>query len=407
MRRAGRARAAVALTLLLAACSTAPPRPASRAPLPPGPASPPVPTLPVTPPPEPAFTPGRWTDLPGWNSDDARDSLAAFRKGCVALATRAPWQSSCAALATLPAPATAAAARAFFEQWLQPWRVTLRETTGAETTAGLVTGYYEPMLRGSRTRAGAYTVPLYGVPDDLVTIELGDLYPALKGERVRGRLVGRKVVPYPDRAGIDRGQGPRGKELLWVDSAIDAFFLQIQGSGRVKLPDGHVVRVAYADVNGHPYRAIGRVLVERGDLAVADATLPNIRAWLAAHPQQRDELLNANPSVVFFREEALPDPALGPKGSLGVPLTAGRSIAIDPRQLPLGAPVYLAVKDPDGLPIDRLVLAQDTGGAIRGTLRADFFFGLGPDAGDKAGRMRSQGEFWLLWPKSAAPPMKP
>lgn len=307
----------------------------------------------------------------------------------------------------MPAQATAVTVRAFFEQWLQPWRVSLRDASGAETVAGLVTGYYEPILRGSRTRGGAYAVPLYGVPDDLVTIDLGDLYPTLKGERVRGRLVGRKVVPYPDRAGFGRGQGPKGKELIWVDSAVDAFFLQVQGSGRVRLPDGQVVRVAYADVNGHPYRAIGRVLVERGDLTLADATAPNIRTWLTAHPQQRDEILNSNPSVVFFREEPLPDPTLGPKGSLGVPLTAGRSIAVDPRQLPMGAPVYLVVNDPDGLPLDRLMLAQDTGGAIRGTLRADFFFGLGPEAGDKAGRMRGDGRFWLLWPRNAAAPSKP
>ncbi|RZL90824.1 MAG: murein transglycosylase, partial [Variovorax sp.] len=315
------------LALAIAGCTTTPrPSPPASPPVP----TPTAPTVPVTPPPvaslpapEPSFTLARWSELPGWGSDDAREALGAFRRGCVALASRAPWPPVCTAVAAVPAQATATAARAFFEQWLQPWRVTLREAAGTEIATGLVTGYYEPILRGSRTRTGAFTVPLYGVPDDLVTIDLGELYPALKGERVRGRLVGRKVVPYPDRAGISRGQGPKGRELLWVDSAIDAFFLQIQGSGRVRLPDGQVVRIAYADVNGHPYRAIGRVLVERGLLPLADATAPNIRAWLAAHPQQREEILEANPSVVFFREEPLPDPNVGPKGSLGVPLTAG------------------------------------------------------------------------------------
>jgi membrane-bound lytic murein transglycosylase A len=383
-----------AALLLLAACSTTPPAPA--------PPSVPPPVVP-----EPRFTPAGWAALPGWDSDDAREAFAAFRSGCAALRARAPWQASCAAALAAARPATAATARAFFQQWLQPWQVTTTDTLGVPVDTGQVTGYYEPVLRGTRRRDAQHSVPLYGVPDDLVTIELGELYPALQGERVRGRLVGRKVVPYPDRAAVARGEGPKGREIVWVDSALDAFFLQIQGSGRVELPGGETVRLAYADVNGHPYRAIGRVLVERGELTLEQATLPGIKAWLAAHPARVEEVLNTNPSVVFFREEPLPDPAVGPRGALGVPLTAGRSIAIDPRQLPLGAPVFLGVLDPDGLPLNRLVMAQDTGGAIRGPLRADFFFGLGPQAGERAGRMRSSGRFWLLWPRDAPPPMKP
>lgn len=387
--------AAAALLSLLAACGTTT-RP---------PPAPPPPVVDFVP--QPQFTPVGWDALPGWPVDDAREAFDAFLKGCIALANRAPWQASCAAARALPRPADAATARAFFEQHLQPWQVTTTDASGARVETGQVTGYYEPELRGSRKPDARYTVPLYGVPDDLVTIELGDLYPALKGERVRGRLVGRKVVPYPDRAAIDRGEGPRGKELLWVDSAIDAFFLQVQGSGRVRLPDGQVVRLGYADQNGHPYRSIGRVLVERGELTVEQATMDGIRAWLTANPGRRDEIFAANPSVVFFREEKITDPSLGPRGALGVPLTAGRSIAIDSRNLPLGAPLYLAATHPDGSPLERLVMGQDTGGAIRGVLRADYFFGTGSAAGEQAGRMRSQGRLWLLWPKLAEPPRKP
>lgn len=395
---------AITMATLLAACGTPPPRS-------PGPPKSPVPPAVVTPPvdfvPQPVFTPVGWAQLPGWARDDLRGAFAAFRAGCATLRTRAPWQGACAQQVQEGASPAPAAIRAFFERWFQPWEVTTTDPGGARVDSGIITGYYEPLLRGSRRKEGAYTIPLYGVPDDLVTIDLGELYPALKGERVRGKLVGRRVVPYADRAGIERGSGPKGKEIVYVDSAVDAFFLQVQGSGRVKLTDGTTIRVAYADQNGHPYRAIGRVLVDRKELTVEQATAPGLRAWLAANPSRAREILDANPSYVFFREEAIKDPSLGPRGALGVPLTAGRSVAIDPRNLPLGAPLFLATTTPEGQPLERLVMAQDTGGAIRGIVRADYFTGLGPEAGDLAGRMRAPGRLWLLWPKDAGAPMKP
>jgi len=407
-RRLGLAIAAAIATLaLLAGCGSAPSR--TTPPAPPRP-SPPSPAPPVPAPefvPQPVFTAIPWAGLPGWNRDDAREAFAAFRSGCAALRTRAPWQAACAAALAETRTLTAPQAREFFERLFQPWQVTTTDASGAVVDSGTITGYFEPVLRGSRKREGRYTVPLYGVPDDLVTIDLGELYPALKGERVRGRLVGKRVVPYADRAGIARGEGPRGKEIVWVDSAVDAFFLHVQGSGRVQLPNGEVIRVAYADQNGHPYRAIGRVLVEKQELTVEQATAPGLAAWIAQHPERADEILNANPSFVFFREEAIADPKRGPRGALGVPLTAGRSVAIDPRNLPLGAPLFLATQWPDGSPLERLVMGQDTGGAIRGIVRADFFTGLGPEAGDRAGRMRAPGRLWLLWPRDAGVPMKP
>jgi membrane-bound lytic murein transglycosylase A len=173
----------------------------------------------------------------------------------------------------------------------------------------------------------------------------------------------------------------------------------------VRLPDGSVLRLAYADVNGQPYMSIGRYLVDRGEMTLEQVSMPSLRAWLAAHPERQAEVFNANPSVVFFKEEPLLDPAMGPRGSLGVPLTAGRSLAIDPRLLPLGAPVYLATTHPlTHQPLARLMLGQDTGGAIRGALRADLFWGLGAEAGEAAGVMREQGAFWLLWPADQEPP---
>lgn len=405
MRRALTVAASVAVLAILSGCSSAPPRPA---PTPQAPAPTPPPAVPAPEfVPQPVFNAMSWLQVPGWSRDDARDAFTAFRTGCAALRARAPWQASCAEALTETRQLNVVQARAFFEKWFQPWQVTTTDATGAIVDSGTITGYFEPVLNGSRRRDARYTVPLFGVPDDLVTIDLGELYPALKGERVRGRLVGKRVVPYADRAGIARGEGPRGKELVWVDSAVDAFFLHIQGSGRVKLPNGETIRVAYADVNGHPYRAIGRVLVEKQELTVEQATAPGLKAWLAQHPTRADEIFNANPSFVFFREEAIADPSRGPRGALGVPLTAGRSVAIDPRNLPLGAPLFLATTAPDGAPLERLVMAQDTGGAIRGVVRADFFTGLGPEAGDRAGRMRAPGRLWILWPREAGAPMKP
>jgi membrane-bound lytic murein transglycosylase A len=230
------------------------------------------------------------------------------------------------------------------------------------------------------------------------------LYPELKNMRLRGRLVGNKVVPYLSRAEMAQSGALAGKELLWVDDSIDAFFLQVQGSGRVQLTDSkETVRVAYADQNGHPYKSIGRYLVDKGELTLDRASAQNIKAWFFANPGRQQELLNANPSYVFFKEEKLTDPNKGPKGALGVPLTAQRSIAIDPQFVPLGAPVFLATTQPGKeIPLQRLMMAQDTGGAIRNAVRADYFWGFGADAGEKAGKMKQRGMMWVLLPKAMA-----
>jgi membrane-bound lytic murein transglycosylase A len=277
---------------------------------------------------------------------------------------------------------------------------------GAEPR-GRVTGYYEPLLRGSRTRVAPYLVPLYRPPADLLTVELSSLVPELAGKRLRGRLQqterGTRVVPYWSRAELTE-ERLRGAELLWVDDAVEAFFLQVQGSGRIRLADGSTVRVGYADSNGHPYRSIGRVLVERGEMAVEQASMQAIAAWARENPRRAADLLNQNPSYVFFRELPLGDPAAGPVGALGVPLTPGYSVAVDPRFIPLGAPLVLGTVHPvGGEPLQRLMLAQDTGGAIRGPLRFDFFWGFGAEAAAPAGRQRHDAQAWLLVPRGVRP----
>jgi membrane-bound lytic murein transglycosylase A len=243
---------------------------------------------------------------------------------------------------------------------------------------------------------------LHGVPGDMLTIDLAGLYPELKGMRLRGRIAGNKVVPYFSRAELMQADRLAGRELLWVDDPVDAFFLQVQGSGRVQLAEaGETVRLAYADQNGHPYRSIGRYLVDKGEMTLDQASAQNIKAWIAANPGRRQEVLNANPGYVFFKEEKVGDPSKGPKGALGVPLTAQRSIAVDPQFVPLGVPVFLATTQPASeLPLRRLMLAQDTGGAIRNPVRADYFWGFGPEAGERAGRMKQRGAMWVLLPKS-------
>jgi membrane-bound lytic murein transglycosylase A len=397
--RAPRTLQLLAAALLAAGCQAPAPTPTTAAP--PGP-------------PRAIFAATSYAELPGWNQDRPQATWPAFRVGCNALVarerTRALWQPACTAADAVDG-SDAGAVRRFFESNFTPYRV----TTSDGDDAGLVTGYYEPLLTGSRIPGPAYPAPLYAPPDDLVAVELADLYPELKGKRVRGRLDGRRVVPYWPRADIDAGRANvAGKALVYVSDPVDAFFLQIQGSGRVQLAEGGTMRIGYADQNGHPFRSVARVLIDRGELTLGEASMQGIRAWGQRHPDALPQLLDENPSYVFFREVPAPAPGSleasidGPIGSLGVPLLARRTIAVDPRVIPLGAPVFLSTTEPlSDAPLQRLVMAQDTGGAIRGPIRADFFWGFGDGAGMQAGRMRQQGRMWLLWPNGAALPGSP
>jgi len=412
---------------LLAACAT-PETPPSSGGQPAAPAEGPltVPSLSALPDSAPRalsgrFTRAAWTDMPGWSNDDLSEFWPLFLRNCKGLmrpasgslavparATPRAWQPVCAAAADAsraPAPGDAAAARRFLQTYLQPWRL---NGADGQFAANTVTGYYEPLVHGSRRREGAYQWPLYAVPDDLLTVDLGSVYPELAGKRVRGKLQGRRIVPYDARAAIEASEH-KPPVIAWVDDPVDNFFLQVQGSGRVELTDGpdagQTIRLAYADHNGQPYASIGRWLIDRGELPASQASMQNIRAWARRHPTRVQDMLNANPAVVFFREEAIPDPSLGPRGAYGLPLAAGRSIAVDTRFVPLGAPVFLATTMPGTqAPLQRLVFAQDTGTAITGAARADFYWGYGEEAGNMAGRMKQRGQMWLLWPKQAGEP---
>jgi membrane-bound lytic murein transglycosylase A len=386
-----------ALTLLLAGC---------QAPLPP---APPV-AAPVCPPPPeviapakplpPSYVASRWEQLPDWSSQNFAPSWAAFQQSCRGLKNKPNWKEVCD-LAWQVDATDNAALRAFFETHFTPYQ--LINPDGSEQ--GLITGYYEPRLSGSRTPSERFRYPLYAAPDDLLEIDLSEVYPQLKGLRLRGRVNGKKVVPYFNRADIDAGKSPlKGRELFWVENAVELFFLQIQGSGRIAQPDGSLSKVGYADQNGHPYLSIGRKLIEMGELKAEEASMQGIKQWAERNPEKLPALLAQNPSYVFFRE--LPDSLPAPLGALGVPLTNEYSLAIDPRAVPLGAPVFLATTRPNSeTPLNRLMLAQDTGGAIKGAVRADFFWGYGDQAGALAGKMKQKGKMWIFYPKGSTPSM--
>uniref|UniRef100_E6PUX1 peptidoglycan lytic exotransglycosylase n=1 Tax=mine drainage metagenome TaxID=410659 RepID=E6PUX1_9ZZZZ len=410
--------------LLLASCASPP----AVAPVSPAPQVPVIPAPPATLSPSAAapltgtglrLQAASFADLPGWQADDFADVWTAWQRDC-----RAPvpqLAAACAASAQVPASDTAAQRR-FFEQWFQPWQA----SGAAGQDSGLVTGYYEPVLKGSLTPGWPYVVPIYGLPADLVP------RPDAADGVTRGRVVwagGRKeVLPYWSRAQISadpQAQAVLGRKVVaWLESPVDALFLQVQGSGLVELPDGRMLRLSYGGDNGWPYKSVGRWLLDQGELR-GTVTMQIIRAWAQMHPTRVPQMLDANPRVVFFNATllgpqasanpmptslALRDPAAsaadptarGPTGALGVPLTALRSVAVDKRLLTLGTPLWLATTV-TGQPFAHLVFAQDVGSAITGPLRADLFFGTGDAAGDAAGRQQSPGRMWVLLPRGVRP----
>lgn len=379
------------LLIFLAACTTPPSPPVVIPPV----VIPPIVVPPVA---HTPFVASTWEQLPDWQNNDLTASYAALLQSCRALKNKSQWQAICAQADTLE-QGDRTTLRTFFETYFSPYQVFNPDGS----SQGMITGYYEPKLMGSRQPTKRFRFPLYGVPDDLLTIDLSEVYPQLKDMRLRGRLQGKRVVPYYARADIEQGKAAvQGHELFWVDDAVGLFFLQIQGSGRIELLDGTSVKVGYADQNGQPYASIGKRLVESGELKLEQASMQGIKQWGEQHPDKLPALLAQNPSYVFFRE--LPNQNAAPLGALGVPLTDGYSIAVDARTIPLGAPVFLATTYPNtSEPLNRLMLAQDTGGAIRGAVRADFFWGYGEQAAAQAGRMKQSGQMWVLFPKGAEP----
>ncbi len=286
-------------------------------------------------------------------------------------------------------------ARSFFEAYFVPY--TMSDNDDPE---GLFTGYYEPTLYGSLIETTGYNIPLRTRPQDLVMVNLGEFRDELKGQRIAGRVRDGQLKPYEDRADIEDGKLPSDADvpLLWVNSAVDAFFLQIQGSGVVMLPDGSAVRVGYDGQNGHVYTAIGKELINRGALTKENVSMQAIRQWLKAHPQEGRDVMRTNKSYVFFRQLETD----GPVGAQGVVLTAERSLAIDPVFIPYGVPIFIDVENPEAGAgnIRSLVITQDTGGAIKGPVRGDLFWGYGDQAAHMAGLMKSKGQAWILLPRA-------
>ncbi len=386
----------VVLLILLSACSTktiSPPQSDQPA----APATAPAPEKPQA---KSIHKPVQWSKLPGWTQDDLLPAWQAFVKSCAVLKKQPLWKESCEAAQAMQKP-THAAIRAFFERDFAPYQVINPDTT----EEGLVTGYYEPLLKGSRKPSKRYRHAIYSAPAELLTIDLGATYPELKDLRLRGRVEGRKIMPYYTRADIMNNPGVLDKyAFLWVEDEVELFFLHVQGSGRIVFDNGEVMKIGYADQNGHPYTSIGKVLVQRGEMALENASMQGIKQWGQKNPQKLPELLQQNPRYIFFRE--LPADSSGPLGALGVPLTAGRSIAIDPQSIPQGAPVFLATTWPNTQkPLNRLMVAQDVGSAIKGGIRADFFWGFGQDAANQAGKMKQTGKMWVLMPHGYQAPV--
>ena len=347
--------------------------------------------------------PASYGDLPGWGKDDFKGAGEALARSCERILKQPPdkifgpdniggvfgdWQPACR---TLP---QATDIRAFFETYFTPFAA-----SGAGQAQGLFTGYYEASLRGSRTRHGVYQTPLYKRPADLIMVDLGEFREELKGQRIAGRVIDARLKPYEDRAAIVSGRWPHNDSVLaWVDNPVDAFFLQIQGSGRILMDDGSQLRVGYDGQNGHVYYAVGRELIKRGGLDKDNVSMQSIRVWLETHPAEAAEIMNTNRSYVFFKSMD----GSGPEGGEGVALTPLRSLAIDRSKIPYGVPLWLDIDEPvpDAAPLRRLMMAQDTGGAIRGPVRGDVFWGFGHEAEDKAGKMKAPGRYWLLLPKN-------
>lgn len=371
-------------------------------------------------PPEPrlVFKASSYASLSGWGGGGLQSALAAFQASCRVLSGRLPsdalggdraygtvgdWLGPCRA--SLGSAITGEdEARRYFETWFEPVQV-----FNGSDDRGLFTGYYEPELNGSRQRSARFHTPLYQRPADLVEVDLGQFRPNLKGERVAGRVVGGRLVPYAARGEIAAGRlGASVQPLVYVDDAVAAFFLQIQGSGRIRLDSGETIRAAYDGQNGHVYTAIGRVLVDRGEISREALSMQGIRAWLEGNPDQADQLMNANASYVFFKEQPIGDPSKGANGAQGVPLTPEASLAVDLKFHALGAPMWVDASAPaeeagktDGN-YRRLFIAQDTGGAIRGPIRGDVYWGAGSRAENVAGRMAHRGRLFVLLPKAVA-----
>ena len=338
----------------------------------------------------------KWEDIGDkLQNDQASQAWSAWIYGCEELIKKIDWKISCEAAKNLSSPSNKEVIN-----YLHTYFDLYKAENEDGSSKGLITGYYQPLLKGSRTKTKKYKVPLYSPPLDLITVDLSEVYPELKYKRLRGKVEGNKLIPYLTRKEISKKDYPlQGNELLWVENSVESFFLEIQGSGIIKFEDGSTTQVGYADQNGHPYRSMGLALIKQGELKRHKVSMQSIKAWARKNKKKLQKFLNANPSTVFFRE--LPQGLPGPIGALGVPITSERSVAIDRRFIPLGAPIFLSTTEPNSnVSLNKFMIAQDTGGAINGGVRADLYWGQGNKAGAKAGKMKQSGEMWVMLPKA-------
>ena len=327
--------------------------------------------------------------------DQVNQAWSAWVHGCEKLINLNDWKVSCEAAKNLSLPSNIEVI-----EYLHKHFDLYKAKNEDGSKKGLITGYYQPELKGSRTKTKKYKITLYTPPHDLITVDLSEVYPDLKYKRLRGRVEGNKLIPYFTREEISKKDYPlQGNELLWVENSVESFFLEIQGSGVIKFEDGSTTQVGYADQNGHPYRSMGLALIRQGELKRHKVSMQSIKAWAKKNKRKLQRFLNANPSTVFFRE--LPQGLPGPIGALGVPISSERSVAIDRKFIPLGAPIFLTTTEPNSnVSLNKLMIAQDTGGAINGGVRADFYWGQGKNAGSRAGSMKQSGEIWVMLPKT-------
>lgn len=363
-----------------------------------------------------SFAPVGFSDLPGWAEDDHLAALKAFIASCAKVQAQAAKATTsgkpvpadlvaaCAAALALPAKVKVTEARQFFERYFRPHRVLHKQPMG------LFTGYWEPLLDGSRTRSEKFKTPLHKRPADLVTLVDETNRGTVGTNLTHARQTATGLTPFPTRSEIEGGVlDPHKLELLWLADPVDVFFLQIQGSGRIRLTDGTIVRVHYDGKNGHPYTSIGRYLIDTGMLAADKVSMGALARWLRADPARGRLVMQQNASYVFFREMA--NDTKGPLGALEIPLTVGRSLAVDPSVHTLGSPIYISAPTlthaQKGKPYNRLMVAQDVGSAIKGPERGDIYFGSGDKAGRIAGITKHPGHFYALLARAPEPVEQP
>ena len=328
------------------------------------------------------FKKSTFNDLPQWSDEDYSSALSSFIGNCKSKKTLELYKELC-----IKAEDSSDAKQFFLDQF------TPYEIIKPNQNYGLLTGYYEPRIRGSHVKKEPYLYPVYRVPKDLVSVELGSLYGELKKYRLRGRVQGSKLLPYYSREEIDKN-GVDADVICYTDSIVDLFFLEVQGSGVVEFDSGEKIYIGYANQNGYKYKSIGKYLVDKGEIELKDISLQSIKEWLIANPNRVDEVLHYNKSKVFFEQREV-----GATGSLGITLTPKRSIAIDTEYVPLGSVLYLNAHN-GSISINKVVMAQDTGGAIKGALRADIFLGHGDEAAEIAGKLKAPLKLWILLPNS-------